>query len=131
MEIPDSRFSEELAKVLLRKRKSFRFTQADLGRRIGVSGSYISGLENGKASPRVAEVEALAAHFRTTAMEIFQAAQTAEERYIPATPPPDANKGAGAGLDAIAEGLSPERRALAREFLLFLRERERVDEETD
>lgn len=118
MDAPSSQFSEELAKVLLRKRKSFRFTQSDLGQRIGVSGSYISSLENGKASPRVAEVEALASHFRTTAMEIFQTAQTAEERYIPATPVPDATKGAGAGLDAIAEDLSPERRELAREFLL-------------
>jgi len=114
---------DELAKVLHRKRRGFRFTQADLGTRIGMSGSYISSLESGKASPRVAELEDLAVHFRTTAYELIQEAARADEHYVAARrPEPD-----GAGLDAISEGLSPENRRLAREFLLFLRERERVD----
>lgn len=114
---------EELAKVLLRKRRSFRFTQHDLGHRIGVSGSYISSLETAKASPRVSELEDLAIHFRTTAMEMLREADTAEERFIAARRPDEPKL----GLDAIAADLSPEQRSLAREFIVFLRERERVD----
>ena len=36
-----SKLGEEIAKVLFRKRRGFRFTQADLGTRIGVSGSCL------------------------------------------------------------------------------------------
>jgi transcriptional regulator with XRE-family HTH domain len=114
---------DELAKVLLRKRRAFRFTQADLGERIGVSGSYISSLETGKASPRISELEDLAAHFRTTAIEMIQDAATAQERFVAAPTYEDPRF----GLDAIAADLSPEHRALGREFLVFLRERARVD----
>jgi transcriptional regulator with XRE-family HTH domain len=114
---------DELAKVLLHKRRAFRFTQQDLGQRIGVSGSYISSLETGKASPRVGELEDLAVHFRTTAMEMLREADSAEERFIAARRPEEPKL----GLDAIAADLSPEHRSLAREFIVFLRERERVD----
>lgn len=118
--------SDELAKILFRKRRSFRFTQNDLGGRIGVSGSYISTLESGKASPRLSELEGLATHFRTTAVELVLEAARASESFVPASAPvaPD-------GLDAIAADLSPSHRQLAREFLLFLRERERVDDRED
>jgi transcriptional regulator with XRE-family HTH domain len=115
--------SEELARVLLRNRRAFRFTQADLGERIGTSGSYISSLETGKASPRVAELEEMAAHFRTTAFALLQEAAQAQDRFVPLTAP----KPEDLGLDVIAADLSPDRRELAREFLLFLREREKVD----
>jgi transcriptional regulator with XRE-family HTH domain len=116
--------SDELSNVLKRKRKAFRFTQDDLGHRIGVSGSYISTLESNKASPRVNELEDLAACFRTTAFAMLEEAARAGERFVPATP--DVAP-AATGLDAIAADLSPGHRNLAREFLLFLRERERVD----
>lgn len=116
--------TDELAKVLKRKRHAFRFTQDDLGRKINVSGSYISTLESGKASPRVLELEELAACFRTTAMAMLEEASSAGERFVPVI---EAGAGRPGTLDAIAADLSPARRALAEDFLLFLRERERVD----
>lgn len=114
--------NDEIAKVIHRKRRAFRFTQSDLGQRIGVSGSYISSLEAGKSSPRIAELEDLSTHFRTTAAEMIDEAMSAGERFVPIVE----NSG-GEGLDAIAADLSIDHRRLAREFLLFLRERERVD----
>ncbi len=114
--------NDEIAKVIHRKRRAFRFTQSDLGQRIGVSGSYISSLESGKSSPRIAELEDLATHFRTTASEMIDEAMSAGERFVPIVETPGAE-----GLDAIAADLGLEHRRLAREFLLFLRERERVD----
>lgn len=116
--------NDELANILRRKRRAFRFTQEDLGRRIGVSGSYISTLEGGKASARLSELEDLAVHFRTTAFALIEEAARAEERFVAAQPTPQD----AVGLDVIAADLSPAGRAMAREFLLFLRERERVDE---
>lgn len=112
---------DELAKVLHRKRRAFRFTQSDLGSRIGMSGSYISSLESAKASPRIGELEELATHFRTTAFDMIKEAMSAGERFVPSA------ETTGDGLDAVAADLSLEHRLLAREFLLFLRERERVD----
>jgi transcriptional regulator with XRE-family HTH domain len=94
-----------------------------LGERIGVSGSYISTLESGKASARVSELEDLAAHFRTTAFELLREANAAQEGYVVTTVEPDVDL----GLDHIAAELSPDTQSFAREFLLFLRERERVD----
>ena len=92
-----------------------------------MSGSYISSLESGKASPRLAELEDLATHFRTTALELLAEAAEPDAGYIPATEQPPAKD----DLDGIAEALSPEHRELAREFLLFLRERDRVDRPAD
>ena len=115
--------SDELCKVVHRKRRGYRFTQEDLGGRIGVSGSYISGIENGKTSPRVAELEDMAAHFRCTAVSMILEAAQAGEGWVPTANAPKAED----GLDAIAADLSPAHRQLAREFLIFLRERERVD----
>jgi transcriptional regulator with XRE-family HTH domain len=113
---------DELAKVLLRNRKAFRFTQSELGERIGTSGSYISSLETGKASPRIEELEAMASCFRTTALALVEESAHADDRFVPLVATAD-----DACLDVIAADLSEERRRLAREFLLFLRERERVD----
>lgn len=118
-----SKLGDEIAKVLFRKRRGFRFTQADLGTRIGVSGSYISSIEAGKSSPRISELEDLATHFRTTAFEMIQEAYLAGEQYIPAVK----LETGGPSLDELAAELTPDQRAFAREFLLFLRERERVD----
>jgi len=106
---------DELAKVIHRKRRAFRFTQADLGQRIGVSGSYISSVESAKS----------ATHFRTTAADMIREAISAGERFVPVV------ETTSDGLDAIAADLSLEHRRLAREFLLFLRERERVDAALD
>jgi transcriptional regulator with XRE-family HTH domain len=119
--------SDELAKVVFRKRRGYRFTQDDLGHRIGVSGSYISGIELGKTSPRLSELEDMAAHFRTTAMAMLQEAAQKEEGFVPAANAPRGED----TLDAIAADLSPAHRRLAREFLIFLRERERVDRSLD
>jgi transcriptional regulator with XRE-family HTH domain len=112
---------DELAKVIHRKRRGSRFTQADLGQKIGTSGSYISGLETGKSSPRIVELEDMAACFRTTAFEMIREAAETGERYVAIT------ETTSDGLDAIAADLGLENRRLAREFMLFLRERERVD----
>lgn len=125
MDLPISRLGEEVARIVHRKRRAFRFTQADVGNRIGVSGSYISAVENGKTSPRLAEIEGMALLFRSTAMELLLEAHGAEASFVPVaradeSAPP-------AGLDEIAAALAPESRRLAREFLIFLRERERVD----
>jgi transcriptional regulator with XRE-family HTH domain len=110
-----------MANVIHRKRRNFRFTQSDLGQRIGTSGSYISTLESGKASPRLDELESLATHFRTTAFEMIVEANNTQEGYVPMVVNPDL------GLDDIAADLDEAHRELAREFLIFLRERERVD----
>lgn len=118
-----SKLGDEIAKIVFRKRRGFRFTQADLGSRIGVSGSYISAIEAGKSSPRISELEDMATHFRTTAFEMIQEAFTAGEQFIPAV----TLETGGPSLDEIASDLSPAQRGFAREFLLFLRERERVD----
>lgn len=115
--------SDEICKVVHRKRRGYRFTQEDLGNRIGVSGSYISGIENGKTSPRVVELEDMAAHFRTTAVAMILEAAQAMEGWVHTANAPQAEE----GLDDIAADLSPGHRLLAREFLIFLRERERVD----
>lgn len=113
--------NDEIARVLHRKRRNFRFTQSDLGERIGVSGSYISTLEGGKASPRISELEDLAVHFRTTAFELLREADASQEGFVSVAVKTDL------GLDDIAADLAPEHQKLGREFLLFLRERERVD----
>jgi transcriptional regulator with XRE-family HTH domain len=115
--------SEELAKVLHRKRRAYRYTQSDLGQRIGMSGSYISSLESGRSSPRLAELEDLAVHFRTTALELLHEAASADERYVAA----HRDGSPRIGLDALAEDLNPQARAFARQFIVFLREREHVD----
>ena len=51
--------NERIGDVVKRKRQRDRLTQADLGARIGVSGSYISGVEAAQTSPRITELEAL------------------------------------------------------------------------
>ncbi len=121
-----SRLSDEIGKIVHRKRRAFRFTQSDLGARIGVSGSYISGIENGKTSPRIEEIEGLATHFRTSAIEMIQEAASAGDSYIPAA----SLQTGGPGLDAIAADLSPDGVRLARDLLLFVRQRE-VDQAAD
>ena len=71
-------FNERVGEVIKRKRQRDRLTQAELGSRIGVSGSYISSIENGQSSARIAEIEALATVFRTTAFELLSEAAAAD-----------------------------------------------------
>jgi len=127
MELPISRLGEEVARIVHRKRRAFRFTQADVGQRVGVSGSYVSSLENAKTSPRLSELEGMALLFRTTAMELLTEAQHACEGFVPIAPE-HAPRAVQGSLDELADGLGPETRRLAREFLIFLRERERERE---
>ena len=63
--------NERLGEVIKRKRQRDRFTQADLGAKIGVSGSYISAIESANSSPRIGELEGLATAFRTTAYDLI------------------------------------------------------------
>lgn len=119
------RLSEDIGKIVHRKRRAFRFTQSDLGERIGVSGSYISAIENGKTSPRIEEIEGLAANFRTTAIELINEALAEGESHVPIA----ALQTGGPGLDAIAGDLSPAGVRLARDLVLFLRQRE-IDQDS-
>lgn len=111
-----------ICEVLRRKRKVFRYTQEELGSRIGRSGSYISAIEGNKTSPTIEELEKLALQFRTTALDIVEEAASLESRVFRAKKP-----GEGEVLLSLIESLSPERQKMAREFLLFLQERQAAE----
>jgi transcriptional regulator with XRE-family HTH domain len=110
--------NERLADILKMKRQRDRLTQADLGGRIGVSGSYISGLEAGTTSARVTELEALAQVFRTTAFDLITEAAQPDARTFSS-----ANRERN-NLLSLYDALTPESQRQARAFLLFLREQE-------
>ncbi len=63
--------NERLGEVVKMKRQRDRLTQAELGARIGVSGSYIGSIEAATTGVRITELEALASVFRTTAFELI------------------------------------------------------------
>jgi transcriptional regulator with XRE-family HTH domain len=111
--------NENICEIIRRKRKVFRYTQDDLGNRIVRSGSYISAIEGNKTSPTIEELEKLAAAFRTTALDIIEEAASLESRVFRAKKPSE-----GDTLLTVIEGLSPERQQMAREFLLFLQDRQ-------
>ncbi len=100
------------------KRQRDRLTQADLGARIGVSGSYISGVESAQTSPRITELEALGTVFRTTAFDLITEAAKQDGYTFSA-----ANRERDAFL-SLYDALSPENKKQARNFLLFLREQQ-------
>jgi Predicted transcriptional regulator with C-terminal CBS domains len=108
--------NERLAEVIKRKRQRDRYTQADLGAKIGASGSYISAIEGGSTSPRISEIEALASAFRTTAFELISEA-VAQDQYSFS----QANRERDAFLN-LYDSLTPEHQQQARTFLLFLRD---------
>jgi transcriptional regulator with XRE-family HTH domain len=108
--------NERIGEVIKRKRSRDRLTQADLGARIGVSGSYISSVEAGTTGVRVTELEGLAAAFRTTAIELINEAAGKDEYKFDAS-----NRERDAFLN-LYDGLSPEHKKQARTYLLFLRE---------
>lgn len=110
--------NERLSEVIKRKRQRDRLTQSDLGGRIGVSGSYISGIESGQTSPRIAELEALGTVFRTTAFDLIVEAAKQDGYTFSAS-----NRERDAFL-SLYDALSPEHKRQARSFLLFLREQQ-------
>jgi transcriptional regulator with XRE-family HTH domain len=116
--------NERLGEVIKRKRQRDRFTQADLGSRIGTSGSYIGAIESASTSPRISELEALATVFRTTAFDLITEAAK-QDAYTFS----ESNRERDAFL-SLYDTLSPEHKKQARTFLLFLREQqERPPEE--
>ena len=110
--------NDRIAEIVKMKRQRDRLTQAELGARIGVSGSYISGIESAQTSPRLSELEALATVFRTTAFDLITEAAQPEKRTFS-----DANRERNAFV-GLYDALSPEARRQARTFLLFLREQQ-------
>lgn len=110
--------NERIGEVIKRKRMRDRLTQADLGSRIGVSGSYISSVEAGTTGVRVTELEGLATAFRTTAIELINEAAGKDSYNFSAS-----NRERDAFL-TLYDTLNGEHKKLARTFLLFLRELE-------
>jgi len=108
--------NERLGEVIKRKRQRDRYTQAELGTRIGTSGSYISAIEAATTSLRISEIEALATVFRTTGFELITEAAKQDAYTFSA-----ANRERDAFL-SLYDALSPEHKQQARTFLLFLRE---------
>ena len=118
-------FSENVGEVIKRKRKRYRFTQTELGGRIGVSGSYISSLETGQASPRLEELESLATQFHTTALDLIHEAVSFDARVFQ----PDTHE--KQKLLALFDSLPAERRRQATEYLVFLTQLERGEGSAD
>ncbi|PDW02887.1 helix-turn-helix domain-containing protein [Candidatus Viridilinea mediisalina] len=116
--------NERIGEVVKRKRTRDRLTQADLGSRIGVSGSYISAVEAGNTGVRITELEGLAAVFRTTAIEMINEAAGKDSYSFTSS-----NRERDAFM-TLYDSLNTEHKQLGRKFLLFLRELElRPDEE--
>jgi transcriptional regulator with XRE-family HTH domain len=111
--------NERIGELVKRKRQRDRLTQADLGKRIDVSGSYISSIESGQTSPRISELEGLATAFRTTAFELLSEAAQADESYNFSETNRERNN-----FLTLYDQLAPENREMARKFLLFLREQQ-------
>jgi transcriptional regulator with XRE-family HTH domain len=114
--------SERIGQIVKSKRQRDRLTQSDLGGRIGVSGSYISGVEANQTSPRIAEIEALAQVFRTTAFDLIVEAAQPDTRTFT-----DANRERNAFLN-VYDALSPANQQQARTFLRFLREQQQQEQ---
>jgi transcriptional regulator with XRE-family HTH domain len=110
--------NDRIGEVVKRKRQRDRLTQSDLGAKIGVSGSYISSIESSTTSPRISEIEALAAVFRTTAFDLIsEGAKEDGYKFSEATRERSA-------VLALFDSLSPESQRMARAFLIFLREQQ-------
>jgi transcriptional regulator with XRE-family HTH domain len=110
--------NERLGEIIKRKRQRDRYTQADLGSRIGASGSYVGAIEAATTSPRISEVELLATVFRTTAFDLISEAAK-QDNYTFS----ESNRERDAFL-SLYDSLSPEHKKQARNFLLFLREQQ-------
>jgi transcriptional regulator with XRE-family HTH domain len=110
--------NERIGEVIKRKRQRDRLTQADLGGRIGVSGSYISAVEAGTTGVRITELEGLATAFRTTAIDLINEAAGKDSYNFSSS-----NRERDAFLN-LYDTLNGEHKKMARNFLLFLRELE-------
>lgn len=110
--------NERLCEVIKRKRLRDKYTQSELGARIGTSGSYISAIEAATTSPRISEIEALASAFRTTGFDLITEAAK-QDAYTFS----ESNRERDAFL-TLYDSLSPEHKKQARSFLLFLREQQ-------
>jgi transcriptional regulator with XRE-family HTH domain len=110
--------SERIGEIIKRKRQRDRFTQSDLGSRIGSSGSYISAIESGSTSARISEIEGLAVAFRTTAFDLIS--EAAKEDGVKFS---ELTRERSAFL-SLYDGLTPEHQRMARAFLMFLREQQ-------
>ena len=110
--------NERLGEVIKRKRQRDRYTQAELGARIGTSGSYIGAIESASTSPRISEIEVLAMVFRTTGFDLITEAAK-QDNYTFS----ESNRERDAFL-SLYDSLSPEHKKQARNFLLFLREQQ-------
>lgn len=105
-----------IGSVIRRYRERYRLTQQDLVdyARLDRSSSYISAIEVGRTSPTLAELEAIAQVFRTTAIGLIQEAQE-----------DSSNVGVKEKLKAesLFEQLSEADRSLVLDFMVMLRER--------
>ena len=110
--------NERIGEVVKGKRQRDRLTQAEVGSRIGVSGSYIGSIESGQTSPRIAELELLATVFRTTAFELITEAAQPDPRNFSTT---NRERNAFVGVYDL---LTPEHQKQARTFMQFLREQQ-------
>jgi transcriptional regulator with XRE-family HTH domain len=110
--------NERIGEIVKQQRQRLRLTQADLGARIGVSGSYIGSIESASTSPRIAEIEGLAAVFRTTAFDLIAEAAQPDQRNFTT-----AHRDRNAFVN-LFDSLTPEHQRQARLFLMFLREQQ-------
>jgi transcriptional regulator with XRE-family HTH domain len=115
--------NERIGEIVKRKRQRDRLTQADLGARVGVSGSYIGSVESAQTSARIAELEALGSVFRTTAFDLICEAAKLDGYTFSAS-----NRERDAFL-ALYDALGPAYQKQARSFLLFLREQQEHPDE--
>ncbi len=74
--------NERIGEVVKRKRQRDRLTQADLGGRIGVSGSYIGGVEGGQTSPRIAEYRGLGHGFSYNSLRVDYRSRPARPQHL-------------------------------------------------
>jgi transcriptional regulator with XRE-family HTH domain len=110
--------NERIGEIIKQKRQRDRLTQSDLGSRIGVSGSYIGSIESAQSSIRIAELEGLAAVFRTTAFDLIAEAAQPDPRTFSSS-----NRERNAFL-TLYDALGLEHQQQARNFLLFLRQQQ-------
>ena len=110
--------NERLGEIIKRKRQRDRYTQAELGSRIGTSGSYIGAIESATTSPRMSEIEALATVFRTTGFDLITEAAKQDNYSFS-----ESNRERDAFL-SLYDSLTTEHKKQARNFLLFLREQQ-------
>jgi transcriptional regulator with XRE-family HTH domain len=115
-----------LGPLVKRLRERHRMTQQDLVEYTGLdrSASYISSIETGRTSPTLAELEAIARVFRTTAIDMIQEAGGVAGAARPGGPEGESGGQEGRVL-TLFQSLSEAGQDLAVELLDLLAERER------